>query len=48
MNEADDNMVSQWRRTVKSEPKLNFFKPMIDNHKQEHDGYTELHNIYKS
>ncbi|AIU67716.1 beta-galactosidase subunit alpha [Vibrio coralliilyticus] len=26
---------------VKSEPKLNFFKPMIDNHKQEHDGLWE-------
>ncbi|MEZ9574463.1 beta-galactosidase subunit alpha [Vibrio sp. 10N.261.55.F4] len=26
---------------IKSEPKLNFFKPMIDNHKQEHDGYWE-------
>lgn len=23
---------------IKSEPKLNFFKPMIDNHKQEHEG----------
>ncbi|MGF1682262.1 beta-galactosidase subunit alpha [Photobacterium minamisatsumaniensis] len=26
---------------IASEPKLNFFKPMIDNHKQEHDGYWE-------
>ncbi|WP_117235242.1 beta-galactosidase subunit alpha [Vibrio maerlii] len=26
---------------IKSEPKLSFFKPMIDNHKQEHDGYWE-------
>ncbi|EGA67218.1 beta-galactosidase subunit alpha [Vibrio brasiliensis] len=23
---------------IKSEPRLNFFKPMIDNHKQEHEG----------
>ncbi|PSW20875.1 beta-galactosidase subunit alpha [Photobacterium sanctipauli] len=26
---------------IASEPKLNFFKPMIDNHKQEHDGLWE-------
>ncbi|MDV5169663.1 beta-galactosidase subunit alpha [Photobacterium rosenbergii] len=26
---------------IKSEPKLNFFKPMIDNHKQEHEGLWE-------
>ncbi|MGY3570606.1 beta-galactosidase subunit alpha [Vibrio paucivorans] len=26
---------------IKSEPKLSFFKPMIDNHKQEHDGLWE-------
>ncbi len=26
---------------IKSDPKLNFFKPMIDNHKQEHDGLWE-------
>ncbi|MCG9583414.1 beta-galactosidase subunit alpha [Vibrio tubiashii] len=26
---------------IQSEPKLNFFKPMIDNHKQEHDGLWE-------
>lgn len=26
---------------IQSEPKLNFFKPMIDNHKQEHEGLWE-------
>ena len=26
---------------IKSQPKLNFFKPMIDNHKQEHEGLWE-------
>ena len=26
---------------IKSEPKLNFFKPMIDNHKQEYEGFWQ-------
>ncbi|MGR5066626.1 beta-galactosidase subunit alpha [Photobacterium sp. DNB22_13_2] len=29
------------KELIKSEPKLNFFKPMIDNHKQEHEGLWE-------
>ncbi|MDB1124087.1 beta-galactosidase subunit alpha [Vibrio algarum] len=29
------------KELIVSEPKLNFFKPMIDNHKQEHDGLWE-------
>lgn len=29
------------KELIASEPKLNFFKPMIDNHKQEHDGLWE-------
>ncbi len=34
-------MAMNGEELIKSEPKLNFFKPMIDNHKQEHDGYWE-------
>ncbi|MFH0262890.1 beta-galactosidase subunit alpha [Vibrio barjaei] len=37
--------LSSWivngKQLIESEPKLNFFKPMIDNHKQEHEGLWE-------
>ncbi|WP_019613913.1 beta-galactosidase subunit alpha [Psychromonas ossibalaenae] len=29
------------KELIASSPKLNFFKPMVDNHKQEHDGLWE-------
>lgn len=31
-------MAGERRRPVTREPKINFFKPMIDNHKQEYEG----------
>jgi len=31
---------------IASSPKLNFFKPMVDNHKQEHDGLWEPAHLH--
>lgn len=38
-------MAGERRRPVTREPKINFFKPMIDNHKQEYEGLWQPNHL---